>query len=202
MDIQIHNLASKKWKTILIKQGIAFLSTQTYTSIERMEVEIKNPAYANDFEAFPLSNVTELKFNDDSDEVEINYINKEDRVKDITLKIGHENLAQDFGNNLGAELGLTKNTSVEKKWKIILKNSVYIILFVVLPMIAYGKAGNLKDVVWLFAGVIGVGFLYSMINIIKKLRKPTNYTVYTKTNETLSLEEQPLKLKLPLLEEK
>lgn len=202
MDIQIHNVANDKWKTILIKHGIAFLSKQTYSRIERFEAEIKDSRFANEFEAFPLSNITEIKFNDHSEEVDILYLNKEDKEKIVSLKIGHANLAQDFGNNLGKELGLAKSTRVEKKWKIIVKNSIFLLVCVVIPILAYSNLGNTKDKIWEFTAFIVIGFCLAIFNLVRKLMKPTNYTNYLNENEILSLEDQPLKLKLPLLKKK
>lgn len=198
MDYQIHRVKSSQWKTVLFKKGIAFLSKKNIESFEEFENEIENPDAVGKIEAFPLSNIVELVFNDQSKMVSFEYQDRKDKTRKIKLNLGNKVLAKDFGENFGNELNLEKSLSKGKNWRKIFGTVCFLIICILASILTYKFQGPAFDSL-IFKSLVGFVLLYGTYSLVDSFTSPANITTFSKTSGELILEENPLKLKLPLL---
>lgn len=199
MDLQIHNIKSSSWKTIYFKQGIAFISRKEIKSIEAFDRLIKNPSKDHNIEAFPESNIISMSYTDKSKLVDINYIDKNNLTRKVTVNLGHKNFAREFAEGLGEKLKLAKGAYHEKNWKSIIFKIFYIILFSGLSIFTIPYFSKSYETALILVSLLVIGIFSSVYGLVNNFASPPLKTEFIKSESPNEEQEEKLKLKLPLL---
>lgn len=128
MKNQIFSIESTFWKSLAISEDEIWLSQKNVKSLEKFESAVQKTGLMKNAQAYPLSSIYEVSFNEGSESVKLNY--KDEKGKDKKLKIGFgdKDLSNKFGTYLGETLKLSKSQTQESQLKHLLLNLLYLVL--------------------------------------------------------------------------
>ena len=127
MENQIFVIENIFWKSLAIKGDEFWLSQDQVSDFEKFEKGIKKTGLMKSGQAYPLSSIIEISFNEASESVKLKYQNEKGKQKKLNIGFGDKDLSNQFGQFLGEKLGMKKSQKQESQLKPLLLNCLYLI---------------------------------------------------------------------------
>lgn len=202
MENQIFEVTSTFFKSLVIKNDALWLSQNKVSSLEKFEKAVNKTGMMKSAIAIPLSDISEISFNEASQSAKIKYTNEKGKEKKMNLGFGDVNLSNQFGEYLGQKLSFTKSSTQEGQLKPLLINGLSLLLALGITIFlgtmddtssltdsgsrrSRNKGAFLKMIVDTIGqtGVLVIGGLISLYlayQLYKRFKNPSNEVLYSK----------------------
>lgn len=128
MENKIFEIESTSWKSLVLKDNEFWLSQNRISKLEKFETAIQKTGIMKSAQAYLLSTVSEISFNEASDSIKLTYKNEKGKQKKTTIGFESKELSNKFGHYLGNKLELNTTEKQEKQITLMLFSLLYLAL--------------------------------------------------------------------------